>query len=776
MPFKSEKQRRFLWAEHPDIAKRWAKKYPASNKDLPMYANSDDKSQPKEKAAQINISELLGRFAGGVNSGHPSILSPEVNENCKKADSKQEKVDIPRSEKPVYAGEEREKGMISSSIDTGKNIDGCQGENAINTLLQKISVVLSPAIAQTAENMNAEREGRVPVRVGKNQGIKQYPVATPQIPLPMGMNQPQQPQQPQQSKQTQPASPTPVGAGQSTATTDPIKFHSGLSASGVINGNASLSAPNTVNTKISASGDVIQSWLMGMDHVEPDTMLDILAEERMKSAVEKWAAIGLWDRIRAKKQRGEKPAKPGDKDYPDSKSWQKVTGISEKKSASTPAWQRAAGKNEEGGLNAKGRASYNRATGGNLKAPVTEKNPKGERNKRQNSFCSRMCGMKRVNTGAKTKSDPDSRINKALRKWNCKCGSEKTAGWLAEMFAKSWPNTSWALNHGSPEIAFQTMPLQTALGAAAGAGYGGLTGQGVVRNALRGGLIGTGAGVGGIYGSQVAAGLNADINGPHDDVLNNNSYMVGSTVGTLGGAYGGNQLYNVLERVYDKHREKKKEPEKQAQDFDPAMSRDAENAIMHGTGLVGSTALGTLAGLPVSAGLEQFAKARNWIPDSEKSPFGHNLANSLLKIPMFVGGTLGLSLYDNYILRPHMKRELERKKQEEEVRQQLAMQSMKKQAEASLGRILGTALASTGGGLALGGYPGWKLQRASESAGNSDFTNFIAGKAPIALAGALSAAAYNHLYDQYEKKQKQPPKQPRQEADPAMKYLQYLVH
>jgi hypothetical protein len=92
-----------------------------------------------------------------------------------------------------------------------------------------------------------------------------------------------------------------------------------------------------------------------------------------------------------------------------------------KTAASSPAWQRSAGKNEEGGLNAKGRASYNKATGGNLKAPVTESNPTGERESRQNSFCSRMCGMKRVNTGAKTKSDPDSRINKSLRKWNCKC-------------------------------------------------------------------------------------------------------------------------------------------------------------------------------------------------------------------------------------------------------------------------------------------------------------------------------------------------------------------
>ena len=92
------------------------------------------------------------------------------------------------------------------------------------------------------------------------------------------------------------------------------------------------------------------------------------------------------------------------------------------KVAKSPAWQRSEGKNSEGGLNAKGRASYNRENGGNLKAPVTEKNPSGKREKRQNSFCSRMCGMKKSRTSAETKNDPDSRINKALRKWRCRCG------------------------------------------------------------------------------------------------------------------------------------------------------------------------------------------------------------------------------------------------------------------------------------------------------------------------------------------------------------------
>ena len=44
-------------------------------------------------------------------------------------------------------------------------------------------------------------------------------------------------------------------------------------------------------------------------------------------------------------------------------------------------------------LTAKGRAKYNRATGSNLKAPVTEKNPTGKRAARRKSFCARMKGV-----------------------------------------------------------------------------------------------------------------------------------------------------------------------------------------------------------------------------------------------------------------------------------------------------------------------------------------------------------------------------------------------
>ena len=88
--------------------------------------------------------------------------------------------------------------------------------------------------------------------------------------------------------------------------------------------------------------------------------------------------------------------------------------------AKTPAWQRKEGKSKSGGLNRIGIASYRRANpGSKLSMAVTEKNPKGKRAARRKSFCARMKGMKRRLTSAKTARDPNSRINKALRKWNC---------------------------------------------------------------------------------------------------------------------------------------------------------------------------------------------------------------------------------------------------------------------------------------------------------------------------------------------------------------------
>lgn len=89
-----------------------------------------------------------------------------------------------------------------------------------------------------------------------------------------------------------------------------------------------------------------------------------------------------------------------------------------------PAWQRKEGKSESGGLNRKGIASYRRANpGSKLSMAVTTKpsklKPGSKAAKRRKSFCARMGGMKKRLTSAKTARDPNSRINKALRKWNC---------------------------------------------------------------------------------------------------------------------------------------------------------------------------------------------------------------------------------------------------------------------------------------------------------------------------------------------------------------------
>lgn len=81
--------------------------------------------------------------------------------------------------------------------------------------------------------------------------------------------------------------------------------------------------------------------------------------------------------------------------------------------AKTAAWTRKEGKDPEGGLNAKGRASYNKANPGKpgLKAPQPEGGP------RRDSYCARSAGQaKKFPEAAK---DPESRLNKARRAWKC---------------------------------------------------------------------------------------------------------------------------------------------------------------------------------------------------------------------------------------------------------------------------------------------------------------------------------------------------------------------
>ena len=124
----------------------------------------------------------------------------------------------------------------------------------------------------------------------------------------------------------------------------------------------------------------------------------------------KKARKGLWYNIHQKRKRGEKMRAKGAKGAPTEKAIKR----SQLKDGGSAAWTRKEGKSEAGGLNEKGRKSYERENpGSDLKAPQ----PEG--GSRKKSFCARMKGMKKKLTSSKTANDPNSRINKALRKWKC---------------------------------------------------------------------------------------------------------------------------------------------------------------------------------------------------------------------------------------------------------------------------------------------------------------------------------------------------------------------
>jgi|TARA_R100001530_G_C4213563_1_gene128092 hypothetical protein len=121
----------------------------------------------------------------------------------------------------------------------------------------------------------------------------------------------------------------------------------------------------------------------------------------------KKARKGLWYNIHQKRKRGEKMRAKGAKGAPTEKAIKR----SQLKEGGSAAWTRKEGKSPSGGLNQKGRDSYK---GGTLKAPT-----KSKTSSRRKSFCARMGGMKKKLTSAKTARDPNSRINKSLRKWDC---------------------------------------------------------------------------------------------------------------------------------------------------------------------------------------------------------------------------------------------------------------------------------------------------------------------------------------------------------------------
>ena len=127
------------------------------------------------------------------------------------------------------------------------------------------------------------------------------------------------------------------------------------------------------------------------------------------------AKRGLYANIHAKRKRGEAPAKKGSDDYPAKDAFQKAARTAKESFELTTeaAWTKKSGKNKEGGLNEKGRRSYEKENpGSDLKAPS-----KKVGNPRRASFCARMKGMrKRQKASNNTGED---RLSKSLRVWNC---------------------------------------------------------------------------------------------------------------------------------------------------------------------------------------------------------------------------------------------------------------------------------------------------------------------------------------------------------------------
>jgi hypothetical protein len=360
MPFKSEKQRRFLWAAHPDIAKRWAHEYPESNKGLPMYAKKKKTqkeamlggtpqilgrglrkavgnftqtgyakpvSAEQQPALQAQQAEALQRannahnwrppvqpqfprpqlrfgplddwrkkriepgfqekfdawrtydnamlsrpvgslkfaaltaisgYVNKLNNLQINVTRPETGGVAKKANSKQEYIEIPRSEKPTYAGEEREQN-VSAGQDFDMSSSGDnkpkKRENAINSLLQKISVVIGPKLRKAKEKQDAALEGRPEEYVPDNLGNKRYPAATPGIMPPIGM-QPQQAQPQPQQPQSRPSAP-PVGNG-STPQSRPIQSFGGLDVNNKLTGNSGLANGRASGANIKTSQDLLR--------------------------------------------------------------------------------------------------------------------------------------------------------------------------------------------------------------------------------------------------------------------------------------------------------------------------------------------------------------------------------------------------------------------------------------------------------------------------------------------------------------------------------------
>ena len=734
-----------------------------------MYADDTKANEKQSMAAQILTRVLPNNLRKFTTFDPASVYSA----NIKRSDSKQEYVKLPVKHGPTFAGE-AEAQAVNKPAEDGLNNNNSpspekQDQVTANSLFRKLAVVLSPVLMQEIENEQAMQQAREAQRMPKNVGLRQTPPTVNSIMPPMGMTQPapnlgqiqpaqpaqpQQPQQPQQPANGQLAS---VGGGGSP-NSNPINAFGGLSSAGDINGNAALGTRNMAGGEKMSAGEL--NFLRPAPKA-PQSFEDSLG----KSLINLW-----WN------NNGKKPAAP----------------LSPP--AAAPVYKHWLDRHEL----AKGAAEKTSAFAKNLMRQIA--NEFYSAHPRDLVISGAMVGaaggtglglslasmahndldaikiytdkLKAFNDEREISTDKLKAFNDEREISRLTDQVKHYSGREQEYEMKARENKT--LQQDALEAKTQDM-------AAAQTGFE-ASRNNASNNANR--------------AQQESSGAYNDLNNLYSksrEWLTNPRLWAGVGVGALG-AYG-------LKKVYDRYRRPKQEKTSKCANcagvktaygygdehvqleryldggFVDGMKNDEAAAFTRRIGELAKKQDLNLRFSPAryEIGNDDAETAAQRLQDSkdlnnyddQTLPYYYSLET---KEPNFLRRMFGAKRpeldYDNHPINTAWNELNQAKKSASTLYKQV------KQADVSLQRVLGTALASTGGGLLLGAYPGWKLQQASEAAGNSDFTNFVAGKAPIAFSGALSAGLYNHWLDRNEKK----PEEPENLAHPSMQYLKYLVH
>lgn len=230
-----------MWANHPEIARRWAHKYP-HQKNLPMYKNTKTEKKTEKKAIFDALYASFGKFS----PSQPCFIRGK--NQLKKADSDLAAVNIAHADKPTYAGEapnelkeKPEEKVLKTDAEIEKSPVVTSNDDVKNLEMKKLSVVLSQAVRQ------AMSKGQYAPR---NVGLPNRPMPTapaPVNPMPVGA-QPQQ-AQPQQAQNPNANNPF------STANADtPVwRKYGPVAADGNLNGNAAFGVKNSPDSSKTAA-------------------------------------------------------------------------------------------------------------------------------------------------------------------------------------------------------------------------------------------------------------------------------------------------------------------------------------------------------------------------------------------------------------------------------------------------------------------------------------------------------------------------------------------